>query len=257
MKFRRFTDEGLTRFRDYLERLSHEDPKLDPPVELLTDTRWSEPLKSAIEAEPQPFARRMDFACWLHDASVKANTPIPRTDPHFWAWLSLSLFDQVAPVLTRIRYKSTFQGKKGRFIGDMSRHIPELDNFQRSYRHLLAGPYSVYLVHVETDPNIALAALINPLHEPGDLSEQLGGSRLHALCPGTMALATRLFVDVEKMKPRAKVSTASKRLGKLMNQYTRTFDLPEMNPRVFASMLPKEFKTFVNMAEDAEAAAAP
>ncbi len=59
-----------------------------------------------------------------------------------------------------------------------------------------------------------------------------------------MALATRLLVNKEKMKPKASASPGSIRLGKLMNQYTRTFDLPEMHPETFASLLPKEFDKF-------------
>lgn len=241
MRFRRFTDEGLALFQNYLDRLKTEDQKLDPPAVLMDEDRYATPLESAIEAEPLPFARRMDFACWLHDAAVAADTEIPRTDKHFWAWLSFALFDQVCPK----------DGHGNRTPGAIVRHIPDFSRWTRRYRHLLANPYDLYYAH-QDNPWRAMVGLINPLHKPGELTEQFASRIELVTCPGSLALATHLYIDKDTGERRRGASGKSaRRFGKVMNQYTRTFDLPEMEPKVFAEMLPKEFKRFVNMAEDA------
>ena len=247
MRFRRFTNEGLALFQNYLERLKAEDPKLDPPPGLLDEDRYTTLLDPAIEADPIPFARRMDFVCWLHDAAVAAGADIPRTDTHFWAWLDLALFEQVCPK----------NGHGKRSPGSIVRHIPDFSRWTRRYRHLLANPYDIYHAH-QDDPWRAMVGLINPLHKPGELSEQFA-SRIELItCPGSLALATRLYINKDTGERRKGASGKSaRRFGKVMNQYTRTYDLPEMEPKAFAAMLPKEFKTFVHMAEDTEAAVAP
>ncbi|MEM6256842.1 MAG: hypothetical protein AAGI37_00850, partial [Planctomycetota bacterium] len=142
MRFRRFNDEGLAHFRDYLERLKNKDPKLDPPKELLEDDRFSQRLPQLIEAEPVPFAKRMDFACWLHDAAKEAKAEVPRTDTHFWAWLSLALFDQVCPV----------NGYGKRKVNEIAWYIPAFEDRRRNYRHVLSGSYAIFYLYKD-DPS--------------------------------------------------------------------------------------------------------
>ena len=72
--------------------------------------------------------------------------------------------------------------------GALARHIPEPGNFQRYYRHLLAGPYRIYRAHRD-DPQRALALLCQPLDSPGDVVEQLASRQELVTNRGIMELA--------------------------------------------------------------------
>jgi len=233
MKFRRFNSEGVGVFREYLHRL-REDPVLPPPFHLLEDIQYTEELDPSIVAVPYRFNNRMSFARWLYEASGREQALIPRGDPGFWAWLSLALFDQVAPA----------DGQGRRRPGADARHIPDASDWRRRYRHLLASPYDVFMLHRD-NPMRAYVALVNPLHKPGELTEQFTARVDIVSCPGTMALASYLYVDPETgSRKRGASGRSARRFGKLMNQYTRTFDLPEMRPDQFAELLPREFDRF-------------
>jgi hypothetical protein len=233
MQLRSFNDEGIEQFRNYLKQLRN-DPTLAPPASLLTDKRWSSPLFPSIEVEPIQFNNRMSFASWLYKAGTDSGSEIPRNDAGFWAWLSLALFDQVCPKNESNR----------RSPGADARHIPDQTNWQRRYRHLLANPYDVFWLHRD-NPERAAVVLVNPLHKPGELTEQFTARSEIVSCSGTMALATYLYIDPDTQTRRSGASGKSaRRFGKLMNQYTRTWDLPEIKPDRFVNMLPKEFEKF-------------
>lgn len=233
MQFRRFNDAGVEAFRNYLQRLRI-DPTLPPPRALLTDDAVSAPLVPQIEAPLEHFENRMAFARWLHSAAEKTGQPIPRTDAGFWAWLSLASFDEVCP--------ADSSGK--RKPGADARHIPDRTNWRRRYRHLLANPFDVFWLHRD-DPVRASAVLLNPLHQPGELTEQFTARIELVACPGTMALATYLYIDPHTgARRRGASGNSARRFGKLMNQYARTWDLPLTQASKFAEMLPKEFERF-------------
>lgn len=232
MIFRRFNDLGLKAFAEYINAL-RENPAAPLPGDMLTNDRLTAPLDPPIEAVPTTFNTRMDFACWLHDAAKAAETEIPRRDAGFWAWLTLWLFDQVCPLKN---------GK--RKAGELARYIPMFDDWKRRYRHLLATPYNVFLIHSDNPMRAALILNV-PLSVLGELTEQFASRQELVSCHGTMALATYLFVDIHANRKRSKASgNAARRLGKLLNQYTRTWDLPMIQTSAFAALLPKEFDKF-------------
>jgi hypothetical protein len=229
----RLKSAGVEAFRAYLYQLRN-DPGARIPVELLNDSELAEPLAPAITATVRAFATRLEFAQWLHEAADQSGTEVPRGDVGFWAWMSLLLFDQVCPA----------DASGHRRPGADARHILEVSNWRRRYRHLLATPYNVLQLHRD-DPSRAAVILSNPLDKAGELSEQLSSRIDLVTCPGTMALATRLFIDPASGRRRRGASgEAARRLGKLLNQYSRTWDLPSADVSEFAAVLPEEFARF-------------
>jgi len=237
MQFRRFNDLGIKEFSDYLGTL-RSNPSAPVPTDLLEQPQLTTVLEPVIEAKPHTFATRMEFARWLHEAAQRANAAIPRRDAGFWAWLTLALFEQVCP---------TKSGK--RKPGEEARYIPKFEDWKRRYRHLLATPYNVFVIHGE-QPERAAFILNSPLHILGELTEQFASRQDIVSCPGTMALASYLFSDAGTGGRRRSASgNAARRLGKLLNQYQRTWDITIMSPQASAAILPREFEHFRKQAE--------
>ncbi len=226
MKFRRFNEQGVRAFAEYLQAL-RSNPEASVPLELLTSPRFTEPLSVLIEATPPAsFSSRMDFAKWLHATATTNGVDIPRGDSGFWAWLSLALFDHVCPA----------DGSGQRSPGADARHVIASTDWKRRYRHLLQNPYEIFFLHRD-DPDRALVALVNPLHRPGELTEQINGRQEIATCPGCMSLATFLCIDSNGKRRSGASGEFARIFGKAVNRVSRTFDLPEMQPTQSAKLL--------------------
>lgn len=233
MRFRRFTDTGVEAFSRYIQDL-RDDPKLPLPPAMLSDDALTELLTPEVSATPDTFNTRMEFARWLDQAFEQSGAETPVLDTGFWTWLTAALFDQVCPA----------DGNGRRKPGADARYIPDMSQWTRRYRHLLANPYQVFQLHRD-NPERAVVALVNPLHKPGELTEQFTARLDIIRCPGTIGLATKLFIDpVTGARRRGASGSAARRFGKLMNQYTRTWDLQSVDASEFAQLLPREFNRF-------------
>jgi len=230
---RRLNEAGVSAFREYLAVLRIA-PSANPPTQMLTDPAFSEEIQPEVLISEQAFATRLQFAQWLDSSVANSGNPIPRSEPGFWAWMSLLLFDQVCPK----------NSSGSRQPGADARHIPDRGNFRRRYRHLLANPFDVYQMHRD-DPSRAAVVLLGRLDVPGELTEQFTSRFELVSCAGSMALATRLYVDARSgARKRGASGGSARRFGKLMNQYSRTWDLPEVDAEAFAARLPPEFDRF-------------
>jgi hypothetical protein len=244
MKFRRFNEAGIAAFGEFLATL-RASPAAPVPNDLLTNPQLTEPLANQIEAQlPAAFASRMEFARWLHAGGSASRADVPRDDVGFWAWLSLALFDQVCP--------ADVAGK--RKPGADARHIIHAADWKRRYRHLLQNAYEIYYLHRD-DPSRALVGLVNPLHKPGELTEQINGRQEIVTCPGCMSLATFLCVDSQGNRRKGASGEFANKFGKSVNRISRTFDLPAMQPVESAKLFlhQRKLKKLVEVALAGEA----
>ncbi len=236
MNLRRFTDTGLAAFRDYLRRLKDQDPTLDPPRDLLDDDASAQPLSPNIEATLRTFRNRGDFARWLHDAAAAADTAPPGNDPHFWAWLTLALFDQVCPAR---------DGK--RTPRETAWYIPAVRDPRRIYRHALYGSHTVYDASRKNGADAAIF-LSNSLTRLGHFWYQIASRQDLITNPAVVSAATGLYFDPRA--GRAKPGAATQKPGgvfrfvKLLNQLDRTWDLRLLSPNAVLDLLPAEFDPF-------------
>jgi hypothetical protein len=236
-KLARLNEAGLGTFAGWLETLKAGGSLL-PPTPLLGDPQATEPLGTAVEVEPRTFASRLEAAKYLHDRFAAAGLADVEQDRGLWAWLSLFYFDAVCP-----------PGRGGeRNPGASARHIPESGNFQRYYRHLLAGRYRIYRAHRD-DPQRALVVLCQPLDKPGDVVEQLASRQELITNRGIMALATRLYVDTATQRVKrgagGKSGGSARRLSDVIEQFDLTWDLYAAAGEELAGLMPKEFERFL------------
>lgn len=236
MNVRRLTCSGLEAFASYLDALEAEPHRL-VPSELLSEERFSEALDTNVGIEQRVFGSRLAAASYLDGLLAGTGIATVEKDVGVWAWLSLFYFDELCPHHT----------SKGRNPGERARHIPDAGNFQRYYRHLLAGPYRIYRAH-RRQPDSALAVLCQPLDKPGDLVEQFASRQELVTNPAVMAVASRLYVDPATRRPKrgsqTKTAGAARRLADVLFQFDVTWDLYSMGDGELLGVLPDEFERF-------------
>lgn len=237
MKVARLNPAGLNTFAAYMESLK-QGAAHQAPTGLLSSPENTELLPVDLEVEPRDFATRFEAAEYLHQRFVTVGLVDAERDAGMWAWLSFFYFDSVCPV-----------GPGGvRKPGASARHIPEVGNFQRYYRHLLAGPYRIYRTH-RADPERAMALLCQPLDSPGDVVEQLASRQELVTNPGVIGLATKLYVDMTSRRPKrgagGKGGGSARRLSDVLEQFDLTWDLYAASADELASVMPREFARFL------------
>ena len=235
MTLRRLNESGITQFGQYLDQLKTA-PTTPRPEWLLVDDTTSEPA-SNVEVTGQTFATRFDAAKYLDAVLAASNIPNAERDVGLWAWLSLFYFDQVCPL------------KEGgeRKPGERARHIPDVQNFQRYYRHLLLGPVAIYRAHAD-EPGRARGVLMTHISAPGDVVEQLASRQELITNRSVMSVVTNLYYDALKSSPKkgsgGKADGSPRRLADIINQYDLTYDLYSLTEEGLLGLLPKEFDRF-------------
>ena len=125
--------------------------------------------------------------------------------------------------------------------------VPQVRDYRRYYRHLLAGPYRMYRAHREA-PGDALILLGGPFGSHGEVVEQFA-SRLEIVTNrGLIQSLTTLYWDTPSKKLRrgagGKDAGSARRLADVLLQFDLTWDLYSLNSASLLGLLPKEFDKF-------------
>ena len=229
MKLRSFNATGIVRFEEF-----RASPKGDPGklLELIEDQSLSSAINPDIELEHLTFSNRFAAGEYLYLLFQQAEIPSLDAKRGIWAWLAAFYFGQLCPSGTR--------------PGRDYRWVPSVNNFRNYYRHLLAGPYFIYRAHCE-EPQVAMAALANPLHRPGDIAEQLASRQEIVTNRTVMETATRLYIRPDgTAKPRAagRGPGSARRLADVLAQLDLTWDLYDLSSERLLELLPSEFDEF-------------
>lgn len=237
MKARRFNAEGARRFGEYLDQLKAE-PSIAPPLNLLEDAAATEVLDVPLQVEPRDFSSALSAAKYLHGQFTAAGAGDVLRDKGLWTWLTLFYFDQVCPA----------DGHGRRKVGERARLILEAGNFQRYYRHLLAGTYGIYRAHRD-EPSRALALLWQPVHIHTDVVAQLASRQELVTNRGVVLVATWLYINPKTLRAKSgyqsKTRGGAVRLAAYLNQIDVTWDLYSLTPEELLWRLPKEFERFL------------
>jgi hypothetical protein len=240
---RRLNEEGLQRLGSFLDSLKGDQPEAYPAA-VLTDPATSEPIESEVAIEPRRFGNRFEAAKYLFEKLSAAGIRDVERDGGMWAWLALFYFEELCPA-----------GSDGqRKPGERARWIPEVSNFQRYYRHLLAGPYIIYRAHRESPPR-AMALLCNPLDRPGDIVEQFASRQELVTNRAIVEGATKLYIDPRTSRPRrgsgGKGDGSPRRFADVLKQFDATWDLYALTTEALLHLLPTEFDRFRPAAAEA------
>lgn len=237
MKIRRLTVKGIEQFTAFLDSLNTPTPQ-SVPTWLLDTDETSNSLEVHIDVQPMAFASRFELAKYLDSKLTDSGLKNLERDVALWAWLTLFYLDQLCPV-----------EKDGRRDpGERARYIPAVEDYRKYYRHLVAGPYSIYRAHRE-DASRVLAVLAGPVDKPGDIAEQLASRQEIVTNGAAMALATSLYIDSATQRPKKGAAGrgpgSARRFADVLNQFDLTWDVYAMQMQAMLAMMPKEFNRFM------------
>lgn len=205
---------------------------------LLCDDSLTSVVEPGVVLERRSFKNR--FAAAEYFAGLFADLPRDEVeaDSGLWTWLALLWIDDLAPV------------KKGtRNLGQINRWILASDDWKRYYRHLFAGPYYLFKAH-EDDPRRAMSVLCGSISKPGELVEQVASRFDLVRSPGLMGAVTALYYDPERKEIKSGAGGknrpgTSRRLGPVLMQLDRTWDIYSLSAREVLELLPSEFEKFM------------
>lgn len=238
MLLREFNHDGMQKLIHFLDSLGEGDIA-SRRMDLLKDEEVSKKVTSEVGLEETSFENRYAAAEYLYDKFADTSIQNLEGRKGIWSWLALFFFKELCPP----------DSNGNRHPGEKARWIPEVNNWRKYYRHLLAGPYRIYYQHRD-DPDKALAVLCTPLHQPGELPEQLASRQELITNQSILAAATKLYYDdeagVPKRGARGKGPGSVRRFAKVLNQLDLTWDLYEMTDSEILEKLPEEFDKYKN-----------
>jgi len=236
MKLRKLTSLGITQFSEYLDLLENEPSRL-PPIHLLEDSGCSASVAAAADIQHRHFGTRYAAAEYINSVLTKSGEANLDSDVGMWSWLTLFYFDELCP-----------KDKSGnRYPRERAAYIPEPQNFQRYYRHLLLGPHLIFRAHIDK-PKRAMAVLCQPLHLIDDIIAQLAAYQEIVSNKTIIEMATQLYLDPvsggKKRGAGGKGPGSPRRLTTVLDQFDVTWDLYAMSLSEFWKLLPREFDKF-------------
>jgi hypothetical protein len=233
-QLRRFTYEGVGKFRDFLNELRAGN-MMNSLEDILYNGDFTEKMSGSVDKQKN-FESKYMAAKYLEPIIRQTNIKDQYTDVGFWSWLSAFYFDQVCP--------SSPSGVI-RPYGD-ERYILNTE-WNRFYRHLLAAPVMMYDYHREN----GMILLYGRLYEMGDFIEQLMSRQDIAQNRELIKVANMLYWNPKESAPVAGVRQKEHRPGTLrrlvdiIQQIDLTFDLYSMKSEEIIGILPREFRRFI------------
>jgi hypothetical protein len=244
VRIRELNEAGIEKFKDFLIAMRETGESDTSLPELLSDETYTRILPNKIEIEPGNFATKYEIAEYLHEKVSKISPDKKYRNIGMWTWLAVFYFDVLCPA----------DGDGNRKIGADSRYILNGEEWDRIFRHLLAGPVMIYDLHHEN----SIILLYNPVNETGDFLAQLMGRQEIGTNVGVIEAAKILYWDPEKKRPKRGSSAQEHKPGTLrrfvdvLQQFDLTYDLYSISGEELIQILPGEFKSWSKRKNPAE-----
>ena len=227
MKLRRFTSAGVEMAKQYLAAVKEsgdvENVSLNGQpftrAALISSPAYSDDIPALADLDldetrtfDTTFAFCEYFDSFIHDHNPQAY----REDVGFWTWLAFVYLPQLVKM------------KGGKIsIGEISKLVYAPENYQRQYRHLLAGPFYLYFYY-RSSPEVCKAVTWHKLNVFPDVAEQIVSRYEFVHNPACLSVASRLYYDEEKQVIRrgagGKGAGSPRHLVAVVDQLSMTHD---------------------------------
>lgn len=245
IRVRKFNRVGIERMINFTDSLKSYAPNSDPPYSLLSDNTCTAMFEYEVFVTDKVFRTRYELAEYFNTVFSEqsgCSFKYIERDQGIWTWLTLFFFE----VISKRNKEGRWQG------GSIVNWIPHFEEWNKYYRHLLAGPSRVYNAHID-NPDVTRVLLANPPDTPGEVYEQLASRMEYATNPEVLKTASILYLNRDgKLKRGAagKEGGSSRRLAQILSQLDVNWDLLSMTAEEIISMLPGEFSKFLNSDDD-------
>ncbi len=235
-EIRYFNNQGRLRWVEWLAAL-REQPSLQFPEGLLTDTGLSSRAPGGGEVIPRVFQTKLELAQTLAPVVAKVRSARLASDrwPGVWDWLAAFYFDSICPLLADGTRKVKAQP-----------HYTLVDDWRRKYRHRIFCPVGLY-------ERLGASARILIHGAPSvhtDWEEQAASRYAIASNAGVAEALFTLYWDNERNAPKPGAAPNKmkpgtlRRFSVLVLQLDRTHDLLSIGADGILSLLPREFDDF-------------
>jgi len=250
-----YTDVGLTEFRRRWDNAKNSGELLDVE-DMLNDERWTKPITDEPVVEFHEFPSRRECAQYFltllgeNGTALRTAQVDPVTSVHLWTWL-ISVWS---------RWLQQLDGKQV-LLGESARWIYMPSNWNRYYRHLLAGPYLIAVAHQDNLQN-AQILLYNDVRKPNSAwVEQICGRREIGANGTLLGALSEAVINPRTQKPRPGTSPLTRgkkyfashgiaeagtirRLTKVHNQLMQPWHLPKAAVEQLKELFGSEFSKF-------------
>jgi len=241
MEARRLSEEGVSRFRNYLSE-SMTDGSIVPPWDLLEADDFTANISDAPDLD-QEFDfenNKLTAANYLVEQFAHLSNEITTAHDGLWSWLGLFYLDQVYPIESR---GNQSEGYRYSFQPDYQEV-----NHQTYYRHILYTPFQLVRNHGGT---IGKALLAGSLTQPGGVVEEIASRQEFISNPSILSLVDSLYLGNSAPPYRVKTGASPggrnrrpgdvRRLAEVLLQFDLTFDFYDMSAGEMLALLPNEF----------------
>ena len=231
-RVRILNETGTHRFRAWLQGGGIGEP----PFDVLLDPTTSDSIASAGEVEKQDFDSRYEMAMHVLDALRECDFNQINYAAGLWAWLSLFYVDLLCPV--------DRQGR--RTVLELPRYLltPEYRSY---YRHLVRE--AVILVRKNGEYARALLTSRTGRFRISSVFEEVASRQDLISNPGVVELVWRLYFHPKRKTIRVGVAGQGRpggirRFALVLQQLSLNYDLPALNAKQIADLLPREFESW-------------
>lgn len=230
-RLRRLNERGVQQFHGYLQKI-REGAEFHPSPAILHVDDYSPRVEPEIVLEPLLFVNKFAAAKYLAKALAPIEGPALPSNVGLWSWLALYYFEQLSP-------KDSEGQRRPR---EDYHYIPSTANSWHRYRHLLAGPYKLYMQHGDN----ARLLLYPKVHEHGAFVYDLGFRRDLITNRGLIEAIDILYWDAKHNRPKRGTTTRTRpgnlrRLITVLQQLDFNYDLYGMTAAEILDLLPPEF----------------
>lgn len=232
IKVRKLTAKGLIEANRFLENLK-EDNLLSVPESILQDDELTELVNTTTTIAVCEFPNRYEFGSYLVNTLGEViDQEGLQQNAGFWTWICMLYFDQICPIK---------KDSASREIRDNVHYIYDPKN-RGFYRNAAFASYSLVRAHGPTASSVLLG-----MDTFGEAAENwLGRQRLREN-KALFETFVRLYMDKSnklKYGARGRGAGSINRLGIVLRQYSKTYDVSYLTGSEIYDLLPPEFDRF-------------
>jgi len=227
------TPEGESKFREYITALKGDLSAARPDLNI---EPYSKEFSPVVEIDNEiHFDSKMELAEYVNKefrrVGIRRETII--NESGLWTWLAYLWFDLL----------TCFDPSTGsRRIREVAKYICSSD-YRDYYRHLVAGPYSIYSLY---GPDLSRIFLYSPVDEHNDFIEQIASRQFLISHQNLIEVLFSLYWDESRRKPKSGAQSRNKpgtlrRFVRVIQQLELTYDIYSLSKNEIIRLLPDEF----------------